>query len=77
MPIQFMSWVVIITTKQDKANATELWKQAQSLGPVRHNIAWVSVIVKGGGGDLKKAKFHYEAAAMAGNEDLRFNIGVE
>ena len=47
----------------------------QSLGPVRHNIAWVSVIVKGR--DLKKAKFHYEAAAMAGIKDLRFNIGVE
>jgi TPR repeat protein len=28
------------------------------------------------GGDLKKAKFHYEAAAMAGNESARFNIGT-
>jgi len=32
MPIQFMYWVVIITTKQDKANAMELWKQATKLG---------------------------------------------
>ena len=28
------------------------------------------------GGDLKKAKFHYEATAMAGREVARFNLGV-
>jgi hypothetical protein len=28
------------------------------------------------GGDLKKAKFHYEATAMAGLEVARFNLGV-
>jgi TPR repeat protein len=28
------------------------------------------------GGDLKKAKFHYEAAAMAGNEAARCNLGI-
>jgi TPR repeat protein len=27
------------------------------------------------GGNLKKAKFHYEAAAMAGHEDTRNNLG--
>ena len=27
------------------------------------------------GGDLKKAKFHYEAAAMAGHEAARYNLG--
>jgi len=27
------------------------------------------------GGDLKKAKFHYEAAAMAGHEGARYNLG--
>jgi hypothetical protein len=27
------------------------------------------------GGDLKKAKFHYEAAAMAGHEVARYNLG--
>jgi TPR repeat protein len=27
------------------------------------------------GGDLKKAKFHYEAAAMAGHEQARSNLG--
>jgi hypothetical protein len=32
MPIQFMYSVVIITTKQGKANAMELWKQATKLG---------------------------------------------
>ena len=28
------------------------------------------------GGDLKKAKFHLEAAAMAGHERARFNLGA-
>jgi len=28
------------------------------------------------GGDLKKAKFHGEAAAMAGNEAARYNLGM-
>jgi len=27
------------------------------------------------GGDLKKAKFHYEATAMAGDENARYNLG--
>ena len=28
-----------------------------------------------GEGDLKKVKFHYEAAAMAGHEGARYNLG--
>jgi TPR repeat protein len=28
------------------------------------------------GGDMKKAMFHYEAAAMAGHEMARFNLGI-
>jgi TPR repeat protein len=27
------------------------------------------------GGDMKKAKFHFEAAAMAGHEVARYNLG--
>jgi len=27
-------------------------------------------------GDLKKAKFHNEVAAMAGHEEARYNLGV-
>ena len=38
-------------------------------------ITRVSVMVKGG--DLKKAKFHYEAAAMAGNDNARYNLGYD
>ena len=30
----------------------------------------------GEGGNMKKAKFHYEAAAKAGQESARFNLGV-
>jgi TPR repeat protein len=28
------------------------------------------------GGDMKKAKFHFEAAAMAGHEVARYNLGI-
>ena len=35
---------------------------------------WVSTIMKGG--DSKTSKFHYEAAAMAGDEDARCNLGT-
>jgi hypothetical protein len=30
----------------------------------------------GEGGNMKKAKFHNEAAAMAGQESAQFNLGV-
>jgi TPR repeat protein len=33
-------------------------------------------MMKGGGGELKKAKIHYEAAAMAGHEAARCNLGT-
>ena len=28
------------------------------------------------GGNMKKANFHYEVAAMAGHEEARFNLGI-
>jgi TPR repeat protein len=60
--------------QQDHAKAMEFYVQAADLGySTAHNEL-------GGiydeGGDLKKAKFHFEAAAMAGHEGARYNIGT-
>ena len=59
---------------QDEEKAMELWKQAAKLGSsdAYHHMG----VCYDDGGDLKKAKFHYEAAAMAGHEDARFNLGL-
>ena len=71
MPVRCTYWLVIVTTEmelftQDHAKAIELYTRAaefgssilhQNLGDLYHN-----------GGNMKKAKFYYEAAAMAGQE---------
>jgi tetratricopeptide (TPR) repeat protein len=59
---------------QDEEKAMELWKQAAKLGSsdAYHHMG----VCYDDGGDLKKAKFHYEEAAMAGHEDARFNLGL-
>jgi len=58
---------------RDRERAMELWKQAAALGSSHAHFELGSVYREGG--DLKKAKFHYEAAAMAGHEDARYNLG--
>jgi len=58
---------------QDGEKEIELWKQAARLGSSKahHNLG--NVFYEGG--DMKKAKFHYEAAAIAGHEGARSNLG--
>jgi TPR repeat protein len=59
---------------QDHARAIELYARAADLG---YSLAHNSLgFIYHHGGDMKKAKFHYEAAAMAGHEMARFNFGV-
>jgi TPR repeat protein len=60
--------------QQDERRAMELWTQAAKLGysKAHNNLAGVYYE----GGNLKKAKFHYEAAAMAGHEVARYNLGT-
>ena len=60
--------------QQDRTKAIELFTRAADLGfsRVHHNMA--DVYYKGG--NLKKAKFHVEAAAMAGDEAARSNLGI-
>jgi hypothetical protein len=58
---------------RDQGKAIELWKQATELGSSQVHFALGRIY--DAGGDLKKAKFHYEAAATAGHEVARFNLG--
>jgi TPR repeat protein len=58
---------------QDRAKSRELVTRASVLGSSKANYFLGQKYRKEG--DLKKAKFHYEAAAMAGHELARCNIG--
>jgi hypothetical protein len=60
--------------QQDWAKTVELLTRASELGSGRANFCLGGIYE--GRGDLKKAKFHLEAAAMAGHEVARFNIGL-
>jgi hypothetical protein len=65
----------ILGLQQDQERAKELWTQAAKLGSSKANFA-LGRFHDVGGGDLKKAKFHYETAAMAGHELARYNLGI-
>jgi hypothetical protein len=58
---------------QDPTKAMELWTQAAELGSIEAHSHLGTEYENGG--DLKKAKFHYGAAAMAGHEVARYNLG--
>jgi TPR repeat protein len=62
--------------QQDHAKSTELFVKAAELGSRRAHFS-LGMHYKEGGDYMKKAKFHLEAAAMAGNEDAntRSNLG--
>ena len=59
--------------QQDQTRAMELYGRAAELGcsQAHHQLA----DIYHEGGDMKKAKFHHEEAAMAGNEVARYNLG--
>jgi hypothetical protein len=59
---------------QDHAKAIELYVRAANLGysTAHNNLAGIYSV----GGDMKKAKFHMEAAAMAGHEVARCIVGL-
>jgi TPR repeat protein len=58
--------------QQDLAKGVELWKQAAKLGSSEAHFALGCNYDEEG--DSKKEKFHYEAAAMAGNEAARCKL---
>jgi TPR repeat protein len=59
--------------RQDQTKATELYARAADLGSSKAHDQFAEIYYEGG--NLKKAKFHYEAAAMAGDEVARYNLG--
>jgi len=61
--------------QQDSAKAMELWKQAAELGSSGAHCKLGDVYYRQEG-DMKKAKFHFGAVAMAGHEPARYNIGI-
>ena len=60
--------------QQDRTAAMELYARSAGLGCGLAHSKFACIYHEGG--DLKKAKFHFEAAAMAGHEGARFNLGV-
>jgi TPR repeat protein len=59
---------------QDREKAIELWKQAAELGSSQAHYSLGNIYDEGG--NMKKAKFHLEAAAIAGHEGARCNLGT-
>jgi TPR repeat protein len=59
--------------QQDHAKAIELYVRAANLGCSKAHSHLAGVYHEGG--NMKKAKFHYEAAAMAGHEVARHYLG--
>jgi len=59
--------------QQDRAKATELYTKAAELGSAHAHFFLGQMYVEGG--NVKKAKFHYEATAMAGCEVARYELG--
>ena len=60
--------------QQDRTKAIELYARAGQLGCSKSHTH-LGVLYHEGG-DMKKAKFHFEAAAMAGHDVARSNLGV-
>ena len=60
--------------QQDRTRAKELYTRAVELGCSKAHGSLSDIYHKGG--YLKKAKFHLEAAAMAGHEVARYNLGA-
>jgi TPR repeat protein len=64
----------IVGLQQDRVKAMELLTRAAELGFSKAHYRLADIYDNGG--DLKKAKFHFEAAAMAGDEVARNNLGA-
>jgi TPR repeat protein len=60
--------------QQDQTRARELYARAVDLGYSKAHNQLGGIYHEGG--NLKKAKFHFEAAAMAGHDGARYNLGV-
>jgi TPR repeat protein len=59
--------------QQDHTNAMELYAKSADLGYSEAHSHLGNIYHEGG--NMKKAKSHFEAAAMAGHEEARYNVG--
>jgi hypothetical protein len=71
----------LLGLQQDRTKAMELYARAAELGSSKahHQQGHVNCNLddpNNNGGDFKKAKLHFEAAAMAGHEMARKEVGV-
>jgi tetratricopeptide (TPR) repeat protein len=64
----------IVGLQQDRGKAMELYVRAAELGCSKAHSHLGNIYDEGG--YLKKAKFHFEAAAMAGNDGARNNLAI-
>jgi TPR repeat protein len=64
----------LVGLQQDQERAITLWKQAAKLGSSKAHYELGDEYRQGG--DVKKAKFHYENAAMAEHEEARCILGI-
>ena len=62
--------------QQDHNKAIELLTWAADLGCSKAQISLSDEYKYRDLGDMKKAKFHFEATAMAGHEGARCNLGT-
>ncbi|KAL7551397.1 hypothetical protein ACHAWF_015521 [Thalassiosira exigua] len=64
--------------KQDPTRASDLWLRAGGLGCARANLALAGAYYDGNGVEKSadKAKYYWKLAAMGGNEQARYNLGV-
>jgi tetratricopeptide (TPR) repeat protein len=60
--------------QQDQDRAMELYARAADLGLSKAHLNMGNKHYEGG--DFKKAKFYFEAAAMAGHHEARYNLGL-
>ena len=60
--------------RQDQTKAMELYARAADLGCSEARCHLADLYTQRG--DLKKAKFHFEVAAMAGHEKSRYMLGI-
>ena len=61
-----------IGLQRDLKKAMDLWTRAAELGSSQGHFSLGNEYRQEGAGNLKKVKFHYEAAAMAGHEVARY-----
>ena len=64
----------LVGLQQDHTKAIELSTKSAELGNTKAHFLLGDIYHEGG--NMKKKKFHFEAAAMAGHENAQYNLGI-